>query len=536
MTDKDTLKILYLIVIVLLSSVYIHCGHGIDARSERSQKGIVIIGVDSAPESMDPRIGTSMASYRVHQLLFNPLVNQGPDGSLMPGLAESWAQIGDEEGKSGQRFRFKLRQHVKFHNGKECTAEDVAYTFTSMLKPDFISRKKAAFSAIKDIVIVDKYTIVFSLSRFQPAFLSNLPAVGIIPAGFPDDGSKKPVGTGPFKFESKVGTQQYHFSSNFEYFRGAPGINKLILKVIPDDTTRALELMHGSIDLVLNDLNVADAAMLGSWKKLKMIKGPGLPYEYIGINHTHPILGKRLVRQAIAHAIDRKTIIENLLGGLARSAISPMIPALWKTDINFLSYDYNVSVSKKLLDEAGYPDPDGDGPKTRFSIELKCSSRKVSRDLATVLGQQLAAVGIDVNIRSSEWQTYYSDIVNGNFAMYQLRWIGIIDPEFFGSIFHSSSIPGYKNKPGEILRGSLNRGRYQNPEMDTLIEQAEAETDENKRWRIYVKIQQLVSEDLPYIDLWYRDNYAVMRSDLEGLELTLNASFGVFYKLHYSQN
>jgi peptide/nickel transport system substrate-binding protein len=304
------------------------------------------------------------------------------------------------------------------------------------------------------------------------------------------------------------------------------------MKVIPDDTTRALEVMHGSVDLVINDLNVRDAEHLGSWPGRKLKKAPGLQYEYLGFNHRHPMLKVKEVRQAIAYAINRQVIIDSLLAGLARPAVSPMLPELWSIRADFTSYDYDPDKARSLLDEAGFPDPDGEGPATRFSLEMKCSSRKSSRDLAVVIRQQLRDVGIEVTVKSTEWQTFYADVVNGNFSLYALRWIGIIDPDFFGSIFHSSSIPGEEPPQGK-RRGSLNRGRFRNVDVDRLIEAAETELDESMRWRIFADLQHKISEELPYVDLWYRDNFAVMRDDLTGLELTLNASFGVLYKLRY---
>ena len=508
------------------------CG-GLEERALRAKQGVVVIGVDAAAESLDPRIGTSLASYRVHQLVFNPLADQDLEGRIVPALAAGWSdeRIEDEEGAARWRWTFRLRRGVRFHDGKALTAGDVVYTFSSLLAPDFISRKKAAFAPVESVEADGNDTVVFTLRSPQPWFPASLAAVGIVPEGW--DGESDPVGTGPFRLVSRKGSNLLEFEAYSGYFDGAPTIDGLVIKVIPDPTTMALELMHGSIDLTINDVSANAVPLLGDREGLSVVTSPGLPYEYIGINHRHPILGDRRVRQAIAHAIDREEIIATYLDGLARPAVSPLLPQLWGGDPEFISYDFDPEESKLLLDNAGYADPDGDGPQPRFTLVYKCSTNRGGRDMASIYKDRLARVGIALDVRSLEFQTFYADIVAGNFALYQLRWIGIANPDFFGAAFHSTSVPGAEVPEGAVLRGSFNRGRYANPDVDALIERAEAELDLERRWEIVAELQRTLSLDLPYVDLWYRDNYAVLRSDLEGLELSLNASFAHFRKLRY---
>ena len=508
------------------------CSGSSNGSDQRKAEKHVIIAVDTSAESLDPRVGTSLASFRIQQLTHTPLILQGNKGNLEPGLAQSWKREYDPQ-KDIDVWTFRLRRDVTFHDGSSFSAEDVKYTFESMLHPDFISRKKAAFSQIIKITVPAPDIIVFSLKGSNPALAANMPAVGIIPKKAADNSEKTIVGTGPFRCSNSKNKETLEFEAFAHFYQGKPGINKITVKTVPDDTTRALEIMHGSADLVINDLNITDAAYLKEKPNRSLVQAQGLPYEYLGFNHEHPILKNQKVRQAIALALDRDTIIKNLLGGLARKAESPLIPGLWKVKPDFTPLRRDLEKSMTLLDEAGFTDPDGPGGQPRFVLEMKCSSRKSSRDFATVIRQQLGQVGIEVQIRSLEWQTYYSDIVNGNFSLYALRWVGIINPEFFGAVFHSTSIPGITPPEGSRNRGSLNRGRYRNAEMDRLVELAEAEQDDARRWQIYCRIQELISKDFPYVSLWYKDNYAVIRSDLQGLELTLNGSFHVLYKLHY---
>lgn len=492
----------------------------------------VVVAVDAAAESLDPRIGTSLASFRIQQLTHTPLIVQGNMGQLEPGLALKWERNFLPE-ENRERWTFWLRHDVLFHDGTAFSADDVIYTFESLLQPDFISRKKAAFNLIDKIIKVDGHLVVFELTGSSPSFAANMPAVGIVSRKTATDPLHASIGTGPFRLLQGSAGEDLKFASFDRYYLGKPGIELLTVKAVPDDTTRALEVMHGSVDLVINDLNITDAAYLQQRNDRTLIQGQGLPYEYLGFNHDHPVLQNVKVRQAIAKAIDRDAIIDHLLGGLARKAESPLIPGLWQGKTDFQPLEMDLAQAKLLLDQAGFPDPDGEGPLPRMTLEMKCSSRKSSRDFATVIRQQLSRIGIEIQVRSLEWQTYYSDIINGNFSLYALRWVGIIDPEFFGSVFHSTSIPGTVIPEGARNRGSLNRGRYRNPEMDALIEAAEKEQNSQERWKIYHQIQDLISRDYPYVSLWFKDNYAIIRSDLLGLELNLNGSFHPLYKLHY---
>jgi peptide/nickel transport system substrate-binding protein len=519
----NTIRILFAAAFLLLLTSCQQANHF----DERASQKVVVIAVDRRPDNIDPRIGTSMASFRMQQLIYTPLIFQGPDGKEQPAAAAHW-QVEKLQGQYPEQWTFHLRQDLYFHNEKQLTAADVVYTFQSLMHPDLISRKKAAFSAVAEVAAVDQFTVVFTMSQANSPLLSNLMAVGIVPAGSEPNGLDVPLGSGPFQLLDSS-KQQYILDAFPRYFEGGPQIKQLRIKSIADDTTRALELLHGSVDLVLNDLNVRDAAYIGELERYQVVTAPGLTYQYVGFNHQHPILGQRRVREAIAHAINRKAIIAGLLGGLAQPASSVLLPVLWQGDVEFHQREFDPQLAARLLDEAGYKDPDGDGPEPRFSITMSCSNQKTSRDLVTVIRQQLAEVGIRLEVRSIEWQTFYADVVKGNVELYSMQWIGIIDPGFLGALFHSSSVPG----AGESKRGTLNRGRFANKAVDTLIEKAEMEDDLAKRWQIYADIQKALEAELPYVDLWNRSNFAVIRKDLAGLQLSLNASFRYFAKLYY---
>lgn len=516
---------------LLLAIISTGCSPQSGAYTLRAEEKHVIVGVDARPESFDPRIGTSLASFRMHQLLFNFIVNQGNEGQLEAELAKSWTRNVDALGK--EVVSFILREDVLFHDGSKLTARDIVYTFETLMDEDFISRKKGAFADLERVWAETDYVVNFEFSKRQLAFLSNLPGIGILKSGTGIEGVE-PVGSGPFKLVEKKGSELFRFVASENYFLGKPEIEKLDVRVVPDDTTRALEFMHGSIDMIINDTSSTDAEYLGNLEGRKLVRFPGLAYQYIGVNHRHQILKDPRVRQAIAHAINRGEIITHFLGQMAREADSPMLPVLWQGDVTFSPQIFDPEAARNLLDEAGYPDPDGEGPQQRFSVEFRCSNQRQTRELAAIFKDMLSEVGIGLNVKSSEWQTFYMDIVNGRYEMYSLRWVGIIDPSFFAAVFHSSSIPNEEPPPGKEKLGSLNRGRYSNPQVDALIEAAALEVDDAERWKLYGKLQKIIDQDLPYIDLWYADNFAVMRNDLDGLELSLNGSFAALQDLYYT--
>jgi len=159
-----------------------------------------------------------------------------------------------------------------------------------------------------------------------------------------------------------------------------------------------------------------------------------------------------------------------------------------------------------LLDEAGYPDPDGDGPLARFRLSFKTTNIDLRRRLAEAFKEQLMRVGIEIELRSYEWGTFLSDVKRGNFHLYSLAWVGIEDPDVYYQIFHSTAVP----PDGD------NRGRYNNPELDRLLERGRATLDRTERQRIYREVQRLLAEDLPYIPLWWWKNVIVRKPGLRG--------------------
>ncbi|MFQ6111216.1 MAG: ABC transporter substrate-binding protein, partial [Nitrospinota bacterium] len=242
---------------------------------------------------------------------------------------------------------------------------------------------------------------------------------------------------------------------------------------------------------------------------------PGTNFSYIGMNLRDPILRRPKVRRALAHAIDRETIIRYILKGLAREADSLLPEGHWAHAPGLPRYGYEPERAKALLDEAGLPDPDGPGPRVRFTLLYKTSQNELRRRIAEVFQEQLREVGVKLKIRSYEWGTFFGDIRSGNFQLYGLTWVGIDDPDIYYYIFHSRMMPP---------RGA-NRGGYLNPRVDRLLEEGRRTWERGRRREIYAEIQRILGRELPYINLWHGTNVAVMAKEVRGFEVYPDEDF-----------
>jgi peptide/nickel transport system substrate-binding protein len=234
--------------------------------------------------------------------------------------------------------------------------------------------------------------------------------------------------------------------------------------------------------------------------------------QYLGFNLRDPILKDVRVRQAIAYALDRRPMIEYLLGGQAEPARSVLPAQSWAYNGDVPAYDHDPDKARRLLDAAGYPVVNG----VRFHIVMKTSTIESTRLMVAVMQQQLREVGIALDIRSFETATFLFDVTHGAFQMYGLRWIGgNEDPDIFEYTSDSAKFPP----------NGANRAFYFNPRVDALIDQARREVDPNVRKPLYAEVQRILAEDVPYIDLWYLDNVLVHTRRVKNVKLNPSGNF-----------
>ena len=462
--------------------------------------------IESMPANLDPRIGTDAQSQHIDGIIFDSLLAHDAQMNIAPDLAETW------EARDPLTYVFHLRHGVKFHDGRTLTSADVKFTFDSILDGTVKTPKRGAFRAVASVEAPDNWTVVFHLREPYASFLWNLtrPGVGIVPRGSGPEIAQHPIGTGPFRFVRAVTDQEIVLERNPEYFGFAAepatargNIQHVRLRIVPDAIVRALELRKGSADVAINSLSPDMVVALGKQSGIVADEQPGTTIAYIGFNLEDPILAHREVRQALAYAADRATLIKYLLRGQARAASSLLPPNHWAYDPDLPRYDFDSARAERLFDEAGFK-RGADG--VRFHLEFKTSTEESSRLLSEAIADQWRRVGVAVELRPLEFATFYADLQRGSFQVSAQRWVGgNNDPDIFELVFSSKKIPP---------NGS-NRGRYRNPKLEALLDQARVEMDRDKRKALLWEIQKIVAEDEPYINLWYPDNVCVHRTRLQ---------------------
>jgi peptide/nickel transport system substrate-binding protein len=468
----------------------------------------VVVALASSPVDLDPRVGVDESSQRVHQLLYSSLFRLDAQLQVVPDLAAGWTM------PDPRTYVVQLREGVRFHDGRELTAGDVAFTFGSFLDPEFLSARKGAYTLLESVRATARHEVTFELKEAFGSFPINL-VMGIVPAGTPRS-SPTPIGSGPYVLEW-FGRDDRVVLRRFDGYFAGPALNAgVVLKVVPDGTMRGLELRKGTVDLVINDIEPDIAHQFELEGRLRFVTTPGADYAYMGLNLRDPILQDVRVRQALAHAIDREAIVVHLRRGLARPAVGILPPMSWAFEPDVPQFPYDPARARRLLDEAGYPDPDGDGPRARFGLTVKTSTAEFVRLQAAVIQQQLRDVGIALEVRSHELATLLQDVSRGNFQMFTLQWVGVSDPDMLRRVFHSGQVPPV----------GFNRGFFIDPEVDALLDAASRATNDAARRELYAAVQRRVAEATPYVSLWWKTNVAVHQPHIEGITLSPTAEFG----------
>ncbi len=286
--------------------------------------GTIVVGMADAVVNLDPRVGADAASQKVHQLLFSTLMRIDPQLHVVPDLAETLEQ------PDPVTYVARLKHGVRFHNGRELTSDDVVYTFRSFLDPAFKGRS-GAYRQVAAVNAIDRYAVEFKLKAPAASFPINL-VMGIVQAGSGAANASAPIGTGPYRLVRFVADDRVELAAFDGYYGGRPANDGLVLKVIPDDTMRGLELRKGTVDLVVNDLSPDIVWQLQQEGRMQVATAPGTDYAYLGMNLQDPALGRIEVRKAIGYAIDRAAIIRYLRRGFAAPAVGIVPSMSWAVE------------------------------------------------------------------------------------------------------------------------------------------------------------------------------------------------------------
>lgn len=502
----------------------------------------LVMLLETYPPNLDPRIGTDAQSQRIASLIFSGLLARSGRFDLVPDLAYKWEQ------PDALTYVFHLRQGVTFHDGRALTSADVKFTLDSIRAGTLRTPKRGSFRLVRAVEAPDPLTVIIRLTEPYASFLTNVarPAIGIVPAGSAEDFGRQPIGTGPFRFVSAAQDDSVVLERSKVYF--SPVSRKVFyadlrnlktgeltgttytlepfervrFRIVPDATTRALELRRGSADLALNSLNPDMVPVLGENPAIDVEQSRGSNMAYLAFNCTDAMLARREVRQALAYATDRYAIVKYLLRDQAEVAATSILPIdHWAFNPDVPFYKYDLARAEQILDAAGLPR--AGAQKIRFRLELKTSTEEQARLIGAILQDQWRKVGIELELRPLELATLLADANRGAFQVIYLRWVGANnDPDIFEFVFSSKRFPPE----------GANRGRYANARLDEILGRARVETDRDARRRLYFEAQQILAVDMPYLYLWYPANVAVFRRRVEILHQAISPAGDYDFLMH----
>jgi peptide/nickel transport system substrate-binding protein len=460
--------------------------------------GILRVGLQADPTALDPHKQSLTAIWHVIEHIYNGLTRiTTPDLTVEPGLAEGW-----EISEDGTSYMFVLREGVSFHDGTPLKASDVKFTFERLVDPETASTSASELASMKSIEATDDRTVVITLHAPDAAFLTNLaqPALVIYSEAFVrannNDISQVAMGTGPFRFVEYVPNTRIVLEKNPNYWEeGLPYLDGIEMTIAADDTSRTAAIVSGAVDFI-EYVPLRDVDTLQQDPNLTLAGNTNTNIRFIGFNLSKEPFDNPLVRQAIAAVVDREAMLGPTVFGHGTPVEALFPPDFWAA-LQQEVRPADVERAKSLMEEAGHADG--------FSTTITSWSQySFLSNAAVVLQEQLRQIGIEAELNLVENATMVDQVYVGK--TYDIAVTGesaYVDP-------NTLILPNFKS--GE----SGNFVNYANPEVDALIEQGIATTDQNERARIYQEIQTILLEDLPWINLFVANQYEAMKTNVKG--------------------
>lgn len=479
------------------------------------------VGLDVDAGTLDPRLARDTSAVRVADLVYDGLIRLSDKLEPLPALAEKW------ENPDPTTWIFTLRKGVTFHDGKPFTAQDVKYSFDSILDPSMKAPNAKLYEPIDKVEAVDESTVKFILKKPFAPLLSYLD-IGIVPkhiAEQKDDSlSSKPIGTGPYKMVKWDKNSKIAFEAYDKYWDGPAKTKKITYFIIPDNTTRVAALEAGDVHLVHSPLSPQDIGRIKSNSNFNVVETEGLGFTYLNFNVTHPILSDVKVRQAIAHLVNKKEISEQIYQGMDKPGKSPLIPPSWAYSDDIKGFEYDPEKAKALFAEAGWKDSNGDGildkDGKKLSLTLSTHTEDPNR-MQTVeyLQNEFAKAGIEAKVATTEWPTFSANMMAQKFDIALLGWLNLVDPD-------RSMYNQFNSKSGN------NYGKYSNPKVDELLEKGRTTLDQEERNKIYQEAAKIVTDEVAYDVVLYQGYIAMYSKQLSGFEAHPKGSF---YSLKHAE-
>jgi peptide/nickel transport system substrate-binding protein len=462
---------------------------------------------------------SSLITTEVVRRLFLPLVDERPDyKTIVPRLAESWEFSADR-----RSLTFHLRDDVVWSDGTPVTAEDVEFTYRAWIDPDIAWEGAFALEAVTGVEVVDRHTVRFDFSQPYSTQLLDVAAGAVV---LPEHAwgelpfaewranadwfRERMVVDGPFELESWTPQQEVVLKRNPRYYEaGLPYLDRLVIRVVPNQASQLTQLLGGQLDLVIQ-LNPDDVARVEQAGGARVIDYWTRGYIAVGWNNRRPPFDDARVRRALTHGIDRRTLVDSIWGPYARVIASPVPPDTWAWNRETEPLPYDPDRARALLEEAGWRDGDGDGVREkdgeRFAFTLITNSGNRQREDALVLIQeQLRRVGVEVTPQAIEFNTMIEKAMGGDYDAIVTGWA--IPTTFdFRYAFASEEIETGNNFVG-----------YSNPEVDRLLAEIRAAPDLQSAKPLLDRLQVTVQRDQPYTFLWQSQRLVGVRDRLHGV-------------------
>jgi peptide/nickel transport system substrate-binding protein/oligopeptide transport system substrate-binding protein len=479
----------------------------------------------SDPPSLDPIRITDTVSHAVASELYDGLVSFDRDLKVQPAVARRWVVSGD-----GRTYTFDLRPDVRFHNGRSVTAEDFRYSFERLLHPESHSERTWILEKLQGarefmagkarrvtgIEILEPLRLQLTLERPFAPFLALLayPAASVVPreetARWGRQFSTHPMGTGPFRFREWRHDDRVVLDANPDYFQGAPHLDRIVFRVIPDEMTRFQEFKAGNLEHTDIPTGFFQVVRNDPTLRRMLFSGPSLGINGIQFNlERPPFRGNPKLRQAFNYIVDKEAVAAVILEQRVMPARSILPPGMMGHNRDLQGYPYNKAQARRLLAEAGH-----EGGKNLPPLTLHYNTGLVNRKIAEFVQGMLREIGVTVELREMDWPAYLNLLDRGDVQLFRLGWLADYpDPEnFLTVLFHSRN------------RGSKgNLSRYANPRVDALLDRADAGLDPHERTRLYREAERIVVDDAPWIFLHYYSTDVLIQPWVKGLREQISA-------------
>lgn len=504
------------------------------AAGEPQTGGVLTVGLYQEPDNLNPYLAVQTASRLVRELTIEGLVDAGPGDEYVPALAEEVpSEANGGISADGKTITYRLREGLQWSDGDPLTSADVKFTWDTIMAPGNAVNSKTGYELIESIETPDDTTVVVQFSElYAPALSLFSIAAGILPQHVLEgesladaDYNRTPEGTGPFVVTEWKSGDSIVLDRNPNYREeGRPYLDQIVVRLIPSREVGIARLRAGEVD-VLWDLIETQIPEFEQLPDVTLQSTPTTNVEYLGLNTANPVLADVSVRQAIAAAIDRTPIVDDLLYGKTEAATSP-IGMGWAAPEDLQLPEYDPEAAQGLLDDAGWVDEDGDGVREKdgqpLELRITTPTGSQTRELTQqLLQEQLGAVGIQLTIENAPAASIFGNweegglLKRGDFDIVEDTWGADFDPaDFLSTLFTSDQIPTEANG-GE----GWNFFRLADPELDAAVAAGSATLDQEERAAAYRTAVERIAESSVYIPLYRRAELNAFSSAVQGYEI-----------------